>query len=212
MSAALAAGQVASWLAASSAERAKRLASRKIPITGTSMFPKLDEEPLTDVFARPARPAYTGLAKHRDSEVFEGLRDRSRRHAAAHGSAPKVVLACLGERRDFGGREQFTSNLLWVGGLAFDELEGPSPEAITAAAKQAKTNLVILASSASVYAEQAIAAAEAAKAAGLSVWIAGRRAETGSDKAVEVIDGEIFDGMDIVEFLTNTLDGLGVAK
>jgi methylmalonyl-CoA mutase len=212
MTKALVSGQVAEWVAATAAERAQRLATRKLPLTGVSMFPKADEAPLTDFVPRPALPEYAGLQPHRDAEVFETLRDRSRAHESATGRAPTVVLACLGERRDFGGREQFTTNLLLAGGLAFDELEGPAPEAIIAQAKAAGTTMVILASSAKVYAAEAIAAADAAKAQGLTVWIAGRRSETGSDKAVDLIDGEIYDGMDVVAFLTSTLDSLGVAK
>jgi len=212
MSQVLASGQVAEWISASVAERAKRLATRKLPLTGTSMFPKQDEEPLTDFIARPAAPAYAGLTTHRDSEVFESLRERSRASEAATGKKPTVLLACLGERRDFGGREQFTSNLLWVGGLTFLELEGPTPEQIAARAKQDGLTMVILASSAKVYAAQALAAAEALKAAGLTVWIAGRTSEVGDDKAAGLIDGEIYDGMDVVAFLNHTLDQLGVTK
>ncbi len=208
----LASGQVAEWIAATNAERAKRLATRKLPLTGVSMFPKQDEAPLTDFIARPPAPARAGLKPHRDSEVFETLRDRSRAHEQATGAKPVVVLACLGDRRDFGPREQFTTNLLLVGGLGFPAIEGPSPEQIVAAAQENGTSMVVLASSAKVYAAQAVAAAEAAKAAGLTVWMAGRRTEIGDDRAADLIDGEIFDGMDVVAFLSDTLDRLGVAR
>jgi len=212
MSRALDEGKVAEWLAATTAERAKRLATRKLPLTGVSMFPKEGEAPLTDFIDRPARPTYAGLTPHRDAEVFEALRRRSRAYEKSHGKAPTVVLACLGERRDFGAREQFTTNLLLVGGLKYAELEGPTPEQIVATAAENHTTFVILASSTKVYAAQALAAADAAKAAGLTVWIAGRLTETGDERAGTVIDGEIFDGMDVVAFLTTTLDQLGVEK
>nr|WP_231979566.1 hypothetical protein [Tessaracoccus coleopterorum] len=61
----------------------------------------------------------------RDSQVFEDLRDRSDAARAA-GNEPKVLLAALGARRDFGGREGFTSNLLQVGGIATVLAEGSS--------------------------------------------------------------------------------------
>jgi len=211
VSQALAKGQIAESIKASVAERAKRLASRKLPLTGTSMFPKQDEQPLTDFIARPKPPAYGGLQAHRDSEVFEQLRDRCRTQAAT-GKQATVLLACLGERRDFGPREQFTTNLLLVGGLNFCELEGPTPEQIVAQAKQDGLSMVVLASSAAVYAAQAPATIAACKAAGLTVWLAGRVAELGDEQAASLIDGEIFDGMDVVAFLTDTLDKLGVAK
>lgn len=193
-------------------ERAKRIATRRLPLTGVSMFPKQDEEPLTDFIPRPPRPAYKGLVPHRDAEVYEALRDRSRAYAKVHGNPPRVILACLGARRDFGAREQFTTNLLLAGGLEFVELEGPTPGDITAKAAEAGTDLVVLASSAKVYAAEAIAAAEAARTAGCTVWIAGRRTETGDGRADDLIAGEIFDGMNVVEFLDNTLDKLGATK
>ena len=212
MAQALAQGAIKEWIDATSAERAKRLATRKLPLTGVSMFPKQDEEPLTDFTERPARPDYAGLTPKRDSEVFEVLRNRARAHEVITGAKPQVLLACLGERRDFGPREQFTTNLLLVGGLDFPEIEGPTPDQIVAEAKKAGTTMVVLASSTKVYADQGLAAAQAAKDAGLTVWIAGRISEIGNDAAAAIIDGEIFDGMDVVAFLSQTEDLLGVAK
>ena len=212
MAEALAQGTVAEWIEATSAERAKRLATRKLPLTGVSMFPKQDEEPLTDFVERPPRPDYSGLKPHRDSEVFEGLRDRARVYEIEHGTKPTILMACLGEQRDFGPREQFASNLLLVAGLGFPELAGPTPEQIVEEAARLGTDMVILASSPKVYAAQGLAAAQAAKDAGLNVWIAGRKSEIGNDDAYDLIDGEIFDGMDVVAFLSDTEDRLGVAK
>jgi len=212
MAAALETGKVAEWVGTTAADRAAKIATRKIPLTGVSMFPKQDEDPLTDFFARPARPAWNGLVPTRDSEVFEVLRDRSRGFESQNGKKPTVVLACLGERREFGPREQFTTNLLLVGGLGFAALEGPTPAEICAEAAAQNLSLVILASSPGVYAEQAAAAIAAIKDAGLNVWIAGRKTEVPDEAARDLIDGEIFDGMNVVTFLSETLDELGVAK
>jgi methylmalonyl-CoA mutase len=72
---------------------------------------------------------------------------------------------------------------------------------------------VILCSSARVYAEQAVPVARALKEAGIqTVFIAGRKKEAASDDVDEVIDGEVFDGMDVVAFLSGVLDRIGVAK
>ena len=207
MAAALASGQVADRIAATRGERAKRLASRKQPITGVSMFPMKDE-PALQVRPRPARTA-GGLVPVRDSQAFEVLRDRS----SAAAEKPKVFLACLGARRDFGGREMFTSNVLLVAGIDFPESEGGTPEEIAAEAAAAGAKMAILCSSAKVYAAQAMDVARALKAAGVeSVFIAGRKAETGAEDVDAAIDGEVFDGMDVVAFLESTLDRLGVAK
>ena len=206
MVAALESGLVAEKIAASNAERTKRLASRKQPLTGVSMFPLKDEQPLA-IKARAAVTA-SGLKPVRDSEVFEALRDR----ASAAETKPTVFLACLGARRDFGGREMFTSNVLLVAGIDFPESEGGTPEEIAAAAAASGAKMAILCSSAKVYAAQAIEVATALKAAGVeTVHIAGRRTEIGAEDT-SVIDGEVFDGMDVVAFLEGALDTIGVAK
>jgi len=208
MVAALSSGLVADKIAGVSTERAKRLATRKLPLTGVSMFPKADEEPVT-AKPRPAAPARAGLAPHRDAEIFEALRDR----AAAAASKPEVFLACLGSRRDFGGRETFTAALLGVGGIVTPSSEGGTPEEIAAKASAAGAKFVILCSSAKVYADQAMPVARALKASGVgTVYIAGRKKETGAADVDDVIDGEVFDGMDVVAFLGEAMDRMGVAK
>lgn len=205
---ALSSGFVADKIAATSAERTKRVATRKQPITGVSMFPNPTEEPLA-VRPRPAAPQRAGLAPHRDSEVFETLRDR----ANAADPRPAVFLACLGARRDFGARETFVTALLGVGGIAAPASEGGSPEEIVEKVTRSGARQVILCSSAKVYAADAVAVARALKEAGVpTVFIAGRKTETGADDVDSVIDGEVFDGMDVVAFLEQTMDRIGVAK
>ncbi len=207
MADALSSGWVAEQIAGVVAERAKRLATRKQPITGVSMFPKDVEEAL-DSRPRPAAPVLGGLKPVRDSEVFEALRDR----AAAASPKPAIFLARLGQQRDFGARETFTAAMLGVAGFDRPSSEGGTPDEIVAQALASGARLVIMCSSTKVYAEQAIAVAKALQAAGFEVWIAGKRSETGSDEATSVIAGEVFDGMDVVEFLATAMDKMGVAK
>lgn len=205
---ALTSGLVAERIAATTAERATRLATRKLPLTGVSMFPKPDEEPL-QVRPRPAAPERHGLAPRRDSEIFEVLRDR----AAAADPKPAVFLACLGARRDFGARETFTGAMLGVGGIDRPSSEGGTPDEIVAKVTEAGAKFVVLCSSGRVYAEQAVPVAKALKEAGIdTVYIAGRKTETASDEVDSVIDGEVFDGMDVVAFLGEAMDRIGVAK
>jgi methylmalonyl-CoA mutase len=213
MAAALAAGTIASQITATLTERRKRLASRKQPVTGVSMFPPEHEEPIENLTVRPSVPAPAGLQPLRDSQIFEALRDRVSTQTRLTASQPGVFLACLGERRDFGPREQFTSNVLLVAGLAHPTSEGGTTDEVVAAVAAAGVNTVILCSSAKVYAGRAIEVATALKKSGTAyVWIAGRKTETGSDDVDSVIDGEVFDGMDVAAFLSDTLDRLGVAK
>ena len=63
---------------------------------------------------------------NRDSEVFEALRDR----VATADPKPVVFMACLGARRDFGPREQFTSNVLLVAGIDHPQSEGGTADEI----------------------------------------------------------------------------------
>lgn len=212
MAAALKDGRVASELEKVNAERAKRLATRKKPLTGVSEFPNATEAPV-NARTRPAAPAYGGLAWHRDAEVFEKLRDATK--AASTGeTTPSVFLACLGTRRDFGAREGFTANLFHVAGLATPQSEGGSPDEVVEAFKASGAKVAVLCSNAKVYASQGLEVAKALKDAGAAqVLLAGNTKELGESaaEAEGVIDGTVFAGMDVVELLTNTLKTLGVS-
>ena len=118
----------------------------------------------------------------------------SRDRAASADPRPAVFLACLGSRRDFGGREMFTGALLGVAGIDRPSSEGGTPEEIAAKAVASGAKFVILCSSAKVYADQAVPVARALKDAGIkTVFIAGRKKEAASADVDEVIDGEVFD-------------------
>lgn len=212
MVAALVDGLPGRVLADLTAKRAKLLATRQRPLTGVSEFPNTSE-PVLDVRPRPQAPDREGLPRHRDSEVFEALRDRTSA-AVIEGSTPSVFLACLGSRRDFGPREGFAANLFHIAGLATPSSEGGSTEEVVAAWRAAGTPAVVLCSSASVYAEQGLDVATALKQAGATrVMLAGSLKELGdTDAAAAVIDGTIAMGVDVVEVLTTTLDTLGVAR
>ena len=89
--------------------------------------------------------------------------------------------------------------------------EGTDPEVFVKAMKEADTTIAILCSSAKVYATHGLAVAKALKEAGAQeVRVAGQLKELGGDEAEvnAVIDGNVFDGMNVVELLTSTLDKL----
>ncbi|WP_316669263.1 methylmalonyl-CoA mutase small subunit [uncultured Propionibacterium sp.] len=210
MSAALTGGRVAEVLAECSSERAKRLATRKQPITAVSEFPLLDAKSI-ETKPYPQAPARDGLAWHRDSEVFEGLVDRS----ATRAERPKVFLACLGTRRDFGGREGFSAPVWHVAGIATPEVEGGTVDEIVAAFKASGAQVADLCSSAKVYAEQGVEVARALREAGAeAVYLSGAYKELGisDEEAAELFAGRLFLGMDVVDVLSRTLDVMGVAK
>ncbi|PZU43618.1 MAG: methylmalonyl-CoA mutase small subunit [Arsenicicoccus sp.] len=225
---------VADVLAASSAERARRIADRSAPITGVSSFPAVDEAPLERV-PRP-EPVSGGLPRVRDAAVFEALRDRSRAHAEQHGAPPQVVLAGIGSRRDFGARETFTASLLAAAGIRGVLVEGTDAEVFAAAVRDTGSPVAILTSSADRYAEHGPDVARALRDAGATqVLLAGaereltpRRADGDSDPDPApapdgrptpdadtdgpLVDGTVHAGMDVVAFLDALLDTLDVAR
>ena len=207
MSAALASGMVADVLADLNTKRAAQIATRRQPITGVSEFPDPNEGPITGRAARPEAPQYAGLAWRRDSEPFEALRD------ATAGTDAKVFLACLGTRRDFGGREGFASNYFRIAGLNTEQSEGGTVDEIVAAWQASGTPVVCLCSSKKVYAEQGLEVAKALKDAGATkVLLAGNVKELGDVDTTGIIDGTIAMGMDVVAGLDDVLETLGVNK
>ena len=210
MAAALAGGHVAGVLDAENAERAKRLATRKQPITAVSEFPLIGAKSVeTKPF--PNAPERAGLPWHRDSEVFEALVDRS----ASAPQRPQVFLACLGTRRDFGGREGFSAPVWHIAGIETPECEGGTTAEVVEAFRASGAQVANLCSSAKVYAEQGLEVARALKDAGAkAVYLSGAYKELGDDaaEAEQVFAGRLFLGMDVVDVLTHTLDLMGVAQ
>ena len=98
-----------------------------------------------------------------------------------------------------------------MGGINTVLAEGTDPEVFVQAMKDADTDIAVLCSSAKVYAAHGLTVAKALKEAGAQeVRLAGQYKELGADEAevTAVIDGNVFDGMNVVELLTSTLDKL----
>ncbi|MGW5737315.1 MULTISPECIES: methylmalonyl-CoA mutase small subunit [Streptomyces] len=203
--AALRAGLIGERLAATWAERGKKLARRREPITGVSEFPNLTERPV-EREAPPAGPT-GGLPRVRRDEAYEALRSRSDAHLAATGARPRMFLAALGPAAAHTARASFASNLFQAGGI--EAVHDPvTVDATTAAEAFAASGATVacLCSSDPLYAEQAEAVAAALTSAGARrVFLAGRPAEfTG-------VDSYVFAGCDAVSVLSSTLDHMGVA-
>ena len=210
MAAALTGDHVRTELDKLNTERANRLATRKQPITAVSEFPLLDAKSV-ETKPYPAAPAREGLEWHRDAEVFEALVDRS----ATCPERPKVFLACLGTRRDFGPREGFSAPVWHIAGMETPECEGGTTEEVVKAFKESGADIADLCSNAKTYAAQGLEVAKALKEAGAKlVYLSGAFKEFGDDaaEAEKVIAGRLYLGMDVVDVLTATLDTLGVAK
>lgn len=204
---------VADRLAASRAARDEQLAHRTASLTGVSAFPRLADEPLE----REQRPEATQtgdvtLTPRRDAEIFEALRDRSRRHEQTAGAPPTVLVAGIGARRDYGARETFTTSLLGVGGIATRLVEGTDPQSVADTAAADGLPVVVLCSSPALNAEHAADFARALRAAGVQrVYLAGNPARELAEADRELVDGSLSDGMDVVAGLTRLLDELGVS-
>ncbi|MEU2420763.1 methylmalonyl-CoA mutase family protein [Streptomyces sp. NPDC007851] len=187
-------GRLRTDLAATWAERSKKLAKRREPITGVSEFPLLGEKP---VQREPApEPPSGGLPRVRRDEAYEELRARSDAHLAATGARPRVYLATLGSASEYTGRATFASNLFQAGGI--EPVTGGSFE-------ESGADEAVLCSSDAQYAEHAERTAGALKAAGARhVVLAGRGEYTG-------VDSYVFAGCDAVAVLSETLDRMGVS-
>ncbi|AOR31615.1 methylmalonyl-CoA mutase [Streptomyces fodineus] len=187
-------GRLRTDLATTWAERSKKLAKRREPITGVSEFPLLAEKP---VEREPApEPPSGGLPRVRRDEAYEELRARSDAHLAATGARPRIFLATLGPAAAYTARATFAANLFQAGGIE------PVTEGTFA---DSGATEAVLCSSDALYAEQAEQTAESLRAAGARhVVLAGRGEYAG-------IDSYVFAGCDAIDVLSATLDRMGVS-
>ncbi|HSK58989.1 MAG TPA: methylmalonyl-CoA mutase family protein [Actinomycetospora sp.] len=191
-------GSLAARLDETWAQRSKRIARRRDPITGVSEFPNLHEErPRRE--PAPDTPHEGGLPRRRYAEVFETLRDR----ADAAAIRPTVFLATLGTLAEYTARVSFTANLLGAGGI--ETAEGPGgtdPQEIATAFRDAGTPVAVIASTDGNYDRYAADVAAALREAGATrILLAGK-------KDIEGVDGTLHAGCDAAAVLRDTLDEL----
>ncbi|MFF4059704.1 methylmalonyl-CoA mutase family protein [Streptomyces sp. NPDC001668] len=188
-------GRLRTDLATTWAQRSKKLATRREPITGVSEFPHLGEKPVERAPAPESRTG--GLPRVRRDEAYEELRARSDAHLAATGSRPRVFLAALGPAAAHTARTTFAANLFQAGGIE-PVTEGTFEESGATEA--------CLCSSDAVYEERADEVVQALKSAGARhVFLAGRPGQYSG------VDSYVFAGCDAVAVLTATLDRMGVS-
>lgn len=116
MPAALADGVVAQRISAAVADRDHALATRRQPLTGVSTFPLAGETPLARTRRADLPTGPGALVPHRDSAIFEALRDRSAAYAAEHGHPPRVAVPKLDLPRA-ADRRIDAVNILTVAGM-----------------------------------------------------------------------------------------------
>ncbi|GAA4080675.1 methylmalonyl-CoA mutase family protein [Nonomuraea soli] len=180
-------------IAATRSRRDDDIAHRRLPLTGVSEFPDVDE--------RPVIRSGEGVHAARYAEPYERLRDA----ADAQDERPKVFLATIGPVAVHTARASFASNLFRAGGLAVESAgAGADPERIAAAFAAAGTPVACLCSSDKLYGEQAEAVAAALRKAGArKIWLAGKGSYAG-------VDANLFAGCDALGVLRETFEDLGV--
>jgi methylmalonyl-CoA mutase len=196
---------------ATRAAREANIARRKEVLTGASEFPNLYEAHVAVLDAEPVALAPYGEEKFKFDALppirlavpFERLRDRSDERLKASGTRPKVFLANLGTPADFTARATFAKSFFETGGIeAVDTVGFIDPAAIAAAFRTSGAALACLCSSDRIYAEQAIAAAEALQAAGANhIYLAGRPGEQEAALRAAGVHDFIFAGCDALATL-----------
>ena len=178
-------------------DRSRDVVTRRLPLTGVSEFPDLDEVPVE------RSPWPTDAEVRRLAEPFEALRD-------AADSAPtslSVFLANLGPPAVHTARSSFASNLLAAGGIGVLTNDGFDTSAAAAVAwAEAKTPVAVVCSSDKVYEEHAAATVAALKDAGCGhVLLAGRPDERWG------ADGYVYLGCDALAALQVIHQELGLS-
>ena len=216
-------GKVQARIAEVKATRDKAIAKRKVPITGVSEFPLLEEiaAPVADLPAIAPRDEISdagithfvtgplpsanpvtceALQPTRLAEAYETLRD------AAAATSPAIFLATLGPLSEHNARADFARNLFAAGGLAAKEAPVPptSPEEAAAAFTASGSRIVCICGADARYDEEADATAKALREAGaVHVWLAGKYEGDG-------IDTNIFMGCDVLHTLKLSHAALGI--
>lgn len=217
---ALANGHIQKGLARERDARAKAIATRREPITGTSEFPNLSEAPVAVLApppgAAPSKDAsgdaiiVEALPSIRLAEPFEALR-ASADIAEAAGERPKAFLATLGPIAGFTARAGFARNLFEAGGIAAPSGDGfaktgtTNLDALVAAFRASGAKLACLCGSDEAYVAEAIPAAMALTAAGATVWLAGRPGEQETALREAGVTNFIFAGCDAIAVLQDAL-------
>jgi methylmalonyl-CoA mutase len=204
---ALESGFVQSKVAATRSARAKAIATRKDPLTGTSEFPHLSENAVQVLqAASQAVQAFSekALPCIRLSEPFEKLRDASDAALKQKGSRPKVFLATLGKPADNVARATFAKNFFEAGGIEAVEFSGGD---LATAFKQSGAKLACLCSSDEVYALEATKAANALTSAGVArLYLAGRPGELAEAFDKAGVKNFIYAGCDVLATLGAAYD------
>lgn len=174
--------------------RARDIARRKEPITGTSSFPDLCELPQNVLAPTPLAFRGQGPFKQmRLAEPFELLRDASDGLLAAKGARPQVFLAVLGSPVAAAARIDFARGFFESGG--FETIVSDSLEACGA-------RLACICGTDAAYGEGAEEAARRLTQSGaVRVYLAGRAGQSEAALRASGVGAFIYAGVDVVAAL-----------
>jgi methylmalonyl-CoA mutase len=213
--AALERGLIQEKIAKVRAAREERAAKRIEPLTGTSEFPHLQEAPVSVLHEpRQDEPAAgtAALPRIRLAVPFEALRDRSDAILAKTGARPMIFLGNLGKRSAFTARATFAKNFFEAGGIEAVTNDGfEDNETMAEAFKASGAALACLCSSDEVYAEKAVGAAKALRAAGARhLYLAGRPRELETALKDGGVQSFIYSGCNVVAGVQDAYDRLNM--
>jgi methylmalonyl-CoA mutase len=205
------------------ADRAKRLATRREPITGTSEFPQLDEPNaggLLDIKPEP-RMSVTGgavvaspLPSTRLAEPYEALRDAADAHAARTGKRASIFLANLGPIAEHNTRALWITNLLAAGGIGVVSNDGFTNSAdVGKAFAESGTSIACICSTDANYESLGEATAMALLGTGAThVLLAGKPASNADLLKAAGVDEFLHVGVDVLTALNRLHQKLGVKE
>jgi methylmalonyl-CoA mutase len=152
--------------------------------------------------------AIPALPSVRTAGPYEALRTRSDVVLAEKGARPLVFLANLGPIAAFTARATFAKNFFEAGGIEASGNDGFSDHAAMAEAFRASgARIACLCSSDAIYAEHAVAAAQALQAAGCkTIYLAGRPGDLADALANAGVTDFVFAGCDAPATLARAFD------
>jgi methylmalonyl-CoA mutase len=199
--------------------RAKAVATRRHALTGASEFPNLAEKPVAvlDVapvsapqgsnFGSGSAVACDALPSERLAEPYEALRDASDAYLAKTGRRPAIFLANLGAVAAFNARATFAANAFAAGGIEALSNDGfTDADALAAAFRDSGAALACICSTDAIYAERAVATAEALAQAGAgTLYLAGKPAELSEPLKRAGVQAFLHVGCDLLALLNAAL-------
>lgn len=152
--------------------------------------------------------AIAPLPSIRTAEPYEALRARSDAVLAESGRRPAVFLANLGPIAAFTARATFAKNFFEAGGVEAIGNDGFADQAQMAEAfRSSGAKIACLCSSDAIYADQAVAAAQALSAAGCrTIYLAGRPGDLAEALAAAGVTKFIYAGCDAPAVLSEAFD------